>query len=244
MTAAPKAVAAPPCEIILALDLPTRVAGEAFLDKAGPDLRWVKLGLQLFVREGPALVDALGARGYRIFLDLKLHDIPNTVASAIRSLRGRPVDFLTIHAAGGAEMLRAAVAAAGETSPTLRLLAVTVLTSLDGPELAATGVPASPAAQVERLAELALGAGVPGLICSPQELPALRARFGRSPVLVTPGVRPVGSDPGDQKRALTPGEAARAGADFIVVGRPLLQAPDPRAALAALRAELSAAHAG
>jgi orotidine-5'-phosphate decarboxylase len=228
----------PPCDVILALDVPSRTEAEAFLDQVGADLRWVKLGLQLFVREGPALVDAIAARGHRIFLDLKLHDIPNTVASAIRSLQGRSVDLLTVHACGGSEMLRQAAAAARETSPSLQLLAVTVLTSLDAPALAETGVPASPAAQVSRLAALALAAGIPGLVCSPEELPALRTTFGPTPLLVTPGIRPAGSDAGDQKRAMTPAQAAAAGADLIVVGRPLLRAPDPRAALAAIRAEM------
>ena len=226
-------------EVILALDVPTRADAEAFLDRIGGDLRWVKVGLQLFVREGPGLVDALAQRGQKVFLDLKLHDIPNTVASAIRSLCGRPCDMLTIHAGGGTEMMREAVAAARETNPTLLLLAVTVLTSFDDAGLAETGVPGGAAAQVERLAGLALGAGVPGLICSPMELPALRAKFGRGPLLVTPGVRPAGAAVGDQKRTLTPREAAAAGADFVVIGRPLLQAKDPRAALAAIRAEIS-----
>lgn len=226
-------------EVILALDVPSRAEAEAFLDRMGGDLRWVKVGLQLFVREGPGLVDALAQRGHKVFLDLKLHDIPNTVASAIRSLRGRPCDMLTIHAAGGSDMLRQAVEAARETNPTLLLLAVTVLTSLDDAGLAETGVADGAGAQVERLAALALGAGVSGLICSPVELPALRAKFGRGPLLVTPGVRPAGAALGDQKRTLTPREAADAGADFIVVGRPLLQAKDPRAALAAIRAEIT-----
>jgi orotidine-5'-phosphate decarboxylase len=225
-------------EVILALDVPGRAEAEAYLDRLGGDLRWVKVGLQLFVREGPALVDALAHRGLKVFLDLKLHDIPNTVASAIRSLRGRPCDMLTIHAAGGREMLRQAVDAARETNPTLLLLAVTVLTSFDDAGLADTGVMDGAGAQVERLAALALGAGVPGLICSPVELPALRAKFGRGPLLITPGVRPAGAAAGDQKRTLTPREAAHAGADFIVLGRPLLLAKDPRAALAAIREEM------
>lgn len=234
----PSAPGAKHGEVILALDVATRADAELFLDRIGGDLRWVKIGLQLFVREGPDLVGAIARRGHKIFLDLKLHDIPNTVASAIRSLRGRPCDLLTIHAAGGSEMMREAVTAARETNPTLLLLAVTVLTSLDDTGLAATGVADGAATQVERLARLALGAGVPGLICSPMELPALRAKFGPGPLLVTPGIRPSGSAAGDQKRTLTPREAAAAGADFIVVGRPLLQAKDPRAALAALRAEM------
>lgn len=226
-------------DVILALDLPTRAEAIAFLDRIGPDLRWVKIGLQMFVREGPGLLDDISSRGHRIFLDLKLHDIPNTVASSVRSLKGRPVDLLTLHASGGTEMMKQAVAAARETNPHLKLLAVTVLTSIDDAALAETGVPGGAADQVQRLAALALGAGVPGLICSPQELPALRAKFGRSPLLITPGVRPSGADAGDQKRTMTPGAAAAAGADYLVIGRPLLQAKDPKAALAAIRAEMT-----
>ncbi len=233
------AIRAAPCDVILALDVPSRAEAEAFLTRIGPDLRWVKIGLQMFVREGPGIVDAIAARGHKIFLDLKFHDIPNTVASAIRSLRGRPCDLLTLHAAGGREMMLQAISAARETNPGLRLLAVTALTSMDDAALVETGVPGGAAAQVERLAALAFGAGVPGLICSPVELPALRAKFGREPLLITPGVRPVGADAGDQKRTMTPREAAAAGADLIVVGRPLLRADDPRAALAAIRAEMN-----
>jgi orotidine-5'-phosphate decarboxylase len=231
--------ATPTCEVILALDVPTRAEAEAFLDRIGGDLRWVKIGLQMFVREGPDIMDVVAARGHRVFLDLKLHDIPNTVASAIRSLRGRPCDLLTIHAGGGAEMMRQAVATARETNTNLNLLAVTVLTSLDDAALAETGVIGNTASQVERLAALALQAGVPGLVCSPHELPALRRKFGPRPILVTPGVRPAGAETGDQKRVLTPREAAAAGSSFIVVGRPLLQAKDPRMALAAIRAEMT-----
>ncbi len=229
------------CDVILALDVSTRAEAGAFLDRIGPDLRWVKIGLQMFLREGPEIVDAFARRGHKIFLDLKLHDIPNTVASAIRSLRRRPCDLLTIHATGGKEMMQQAAAAAHEANPNLRLLAVTVLTSMDDAGLAQTGVPGGAAAQVERLAALAFDAGVPGLICSPLELPALRAKFGSKPLLVTPGVRPSGVAAGDQKRTMTPREAAAAGADLIVIGRPLLQATDPRAALAAIRAEMAGA---
>ncbi len=228
----------PSPDVILALDLPSRAEAFSFLDRIGPDLRWVKIGLQMFVREGPGFLDEISSRGHRIFLDLKLHDIPNTVASAVRSLKGRPVDLLTLHASGGTEMMKQAVAAARETNPNLKLLAVTVLTSIDDAALAETGIADGATNQVQRLAALALGAGVPGLICSPQELPALRARFDRGPLLITPGVRPAGADAGDQKRTMTPREASVAGADFIVVGRPLLQAKDPKAALAAIVAEM------
>lgn len=233
-------VSAPPtCDVILALDVPSRTEAEAFLDRIGGDLRWVKIGLQMFVSEGPDIIDAIAGRGHRVFLDLKLHDIPNTVASAIRSLKGRPCDLLTLHAGGGAEMMRQAVAAAHEINPQLNLLAVTVLTSFDEAGLAETGVVGGAATQVERLAALALQTGVPGIVCSPQELPALRKKFGPGPILVTPGVRPAGSEAGDQKRIMTPREAAVAGSSFIVVGRPLLQAKDPRVALAAIRAEMA-----
>lgn len=213
----------------------------AMLDRLGSDLRWVKIGLQLFTRHGPQFVERVAARGYRIFLDLKLHDIPNTVASAVESLSHLPVDLLTIHASGGAEMCRAAEEARSRYKPDLRLLGVTVLTSLDAGGLHETGVADSPEVQVLRLARLATTAGVGGLVCSPLELPTLRRELGPMPVLVTPGIRPSGAAADEQKRVLTPAEAARTGASFIVVGRPILKAADPAAAARAVNAELASA---
>jgi orotidine-5'-phosphate decarboxylase len=229
------------CDLILALDVPDEAQAMAMLDRVGGDLRWVKIGLQLFTRHGPDFVDRVAARGYRIFLDLKLHDIPNTVASAVESLARLPIDLLTIHAGGGSEMCRAAEQARRKSKPGLTLLAVTVLTSLDDAGLRELGVAANSADQVLRLARLASAAGVGGLVCSPLELAMVRRELGGAPVIVTPGVRPSGSAADEQKRILTPDEAARAGASYIVVGRPILKAADPAAAARAVCAELATA---
>ena len=204
-----------------------------------PVVGCLKVGLQAFVAHGPAAVDAV--RGDpegsgRIFLDLKLHDIPNTVAGAARAAAALGVDMLTVHAAGGADMVAAAVDAA----PSLDVLAVTVLTSLDGPRLAAVGQPPV-AEQVLRLGRLAVGAGAAGLICAPPDVDGLRTELGAEPLLVVPGVRPGGDDAGDQARVGTPAAAMAAGADWIVVGRPITTAADPAAAARRIGAD---AHAG
>ncbi len=226
------------CQLILALDLETRREAVALLERLGHSIDWIKIGLRLFSACGPDLVHEIAARGHRVFLDLKLHDIPNTVAGAVQSIAGLPVELLTLHACGGAEMMRRAVRARDDNAPGLRLLAVTVLTSTDAEGLRETGVDHGPAEQVDRLAALALGAGIDGLVCSPLELPRLRGRFGTGPLLVTPGIRPAGAEVDDQKRVLGPGEAARAGVGFIVVGRPILCADDPAAAALAIRQEM------
>ncbi len=212
----------------------------ALLDRVGGEVDMIKIGLQLFTRHGPGLVERIAARGFdRIFLDLKLHDIPNTVASAIQSLGDLPIEYLTLHASGGREMMRAAEEAKARARPRLTLLGVTVLTSIGTEALNETGIPGEPAAQVGRLARLARDSGLGGLVCSPAELPALRGELGATLKLVTPGVRPAGSARDDQARVLTPAEAARAGASGIVVGRPILKAADPAAAARAIRAELA-----
>lgn len=226
------------CSLILALDVETREAAFSILDQLGDSLEWVKIGLQLFTAYGPALVHEIADRGYKVFLDLKLHDIPNTIAKAVQSISALPVDLLTLHASGGAEMLQWANEARADHSPDLRLLAVTVLTSMNAAQLRSLNVTAEPAAQVEHLANLSLQAGIQGLVCSPLELPLLRSRFGPDPVIVTPGIRPKGSASDEQKRIMTPGDAAEAGADYIVVGRPILNAEDPVAAVAAIQKEL------
>lgn len=202
----------------------------------------IKLGLEYFVANGPEGVRAVAA-GHRLFLDLKLHDIPNTVAGATRSAcRMRP-HFLTIHASGGSAMLRAAVAAArdagGDAPP--RLLAITVLTSLDDGDLEACGQRGPVADQALRLADIAQRSGVAGAVCAPQEVAALRRRCGPDFVLVTPGIRPAWAASGDQKRVMTPGEAIAAGADHLVIGRPITQAADPAEALARICADIDAA---
>lgn len=199
----------------------------------------IKLGLEYFVANGPQGVRAV-AEGRTLFLDLKLHDIPNTVAGATRSAcRVRP-DFLTLHASGGMAMMRAAVTAAAEAGGAAppRLLAITVLTSLDAADLEACGQRGPLTDQVQRLADLAQAAGVAGVVCSPQEVAMLRRRCGPDFVLVTPGIRPAWAASGDQKRVMTPGEAIAAGADYLVIGRPITQAPDPAEALARIAADI------
>lgn len=223
----------PSDRICAALDFPTFAAAEGFARAVAPEVGLLKVGLELFAAEGPAAVRAAAALGRPVFLDLKLHDIPNTVEGAARSAAASGAALLTVHAAGGAEMVRAAVRGAG---PGVRVLAVTVLTSLDAAALDAVGLAGPPEGAVVRLARLAVGAGAGGIVCSPHEVAAVRAAVGPGPLLVVPGVRPAGAARGDQARVATPAEAVRAGADVIVVGRPLRDAPDPAAAARAIAA--------
>ena len=212
---------------ILALDMPGWAAADRMVQALGDDVSFYKVGLELFAGEGPGVVRELAGRGKRVFLDLKLHDIPNTVAGATRSASRLGAEFLTVHAAGGQAMVRAAVGAAGAT----RILAVTVLTSL-----AEGALPASfpPDARIDdlvvRLADDALAAGAHGLVCSGAEVHALRERFGPTPILVVPGTRPHGAGHGDQARVVTPRTALDAGASWLVVGRAVTGAADPRGA--------------
>ena len=228
------------CDLILALDVPTREEAAPILRQLRGQLRWVKVGLQLFTAYGPNYVREVAGMGFSVFLDLKLHDIPNTVAKAVESLAPLPISMLTLHTAGGGEMLRAAQAAQQKHHPNLLLLGVTVLTSMDSAGLAEIGVTAPAAEQVARLGKLAADSGLRGLVCSPLEVEMLRRALPADMQLVTPGIRPAGEAGGDdQKRVLTPAEAARAGSTYIVVGRPILQAADPAAAARAILAELS-----
>jgi orotidine-5'-phosphate decarboxylase len=213
--------------ICAALDFPSFAAAEGFARQVAPHVGMLKVGLELFVAEGPPAVRAAAALGRPVFLDLKLHDIPNTVEGAARSAAASGAALLTVHASGGAEMVRAAVRGAGGN---VRVLAVTVLTSLDAGALDAIGLSGPTEAAVVRLAKLAVDAGAGGLVCSPHEVAAVRAAVGPGPLLVVPGVRPPGAAKGDQARVATPAEAVRAGADVIVVGRPLRDAADPVAA--------------
>lgn len=229
------------CDLILALDVPTREQAAPLLRQLRGSLRWVKIGLQMFTAYGPDYVKAVADEGFQVFLDLKLHDIPNTVAKAVESLAPLPIGMLTLHTLGGREMMAAARQAQQETKPDLLLLGVTVLTSMDGAALAEIGVPQAPDAQVGRLGELAVSSGLNGLVCSPLEVSLLRSRLPASVRLVTPGIRPGGESGGDdQKRIMTPADAARAGSSYIVVGRPILKAKDPAAAARAILAELGA----
>jgi len=203
----------------------------------------VKLGLEFFSANGPAGVRQVVAEGLPLFLDLKFHDIPNTVAGAVRAVTPLGPFMLNVHAAGGVEMMRAALDACADTAAKVgvrrpRVIAVTVLTSLGDDDLAAIGQQGPAADQVRRLAALAQEAGLDGVVCSPQEIELLRRDCGRDFVLVTPGIRPAGAAAGDQKRVMTPAEAVRRGADSLVIGRPITAAEDPAAAARAIAADI------
>jgi orotidine-5'-phosphate decarboxylase len=225
--------------LIVALDLSSTEAAEDMVRQLEGACQWFKVGLELFAAAGPAVVEALAARGHSVFLDLKFHDIPNTVAGAVRSAAGLGVRMMTVHAAGGPAMLAAARAALDGVIDPPQLLAVTVLTSMDAAQLKATGVKRSPAEQVELLARMGWEAGIRGFVCSPQEVTAVRALTGAEGVLVVPGIRPAGAENGDQKRMATPADALCAGASYLVVGRPITQAPDPAKAAEAILQEMA-----
>jgi orotidine-5'-phosphate decarboxylase len=226
------------CELILVLDAQSPRDVAPVLRQLQGTVRWVKVGLEMFTACGPDAVREIAGLGFDVFLDLKLHDIPNTVAKAVASAAQLPIGMLTLHTGGGREMMQWAVKAQRQHSPHLLLLGVTVLTSMSGPGLAETGVAHSPGEQVVRLGRLAADAGLRGLVCSPLEIAPLRAALPAGVALVTPGIRPRDARADDQTRIMTPGEAARAGANFIVVGRPIFQAPDPVAAARFILAEL------
>lgn len=227
------------CKLILALDLPDRESALKILDELRGKLEWVKIGLQMYLKYGADFVREVSGMGFKIFLDLKLFDIPNTVASAVESVSALPVSMLTIHASGGREMMRRAVESAAERNPELLILGVTVLTSFDADSLAETGVELEPEWQVEKLAKLAVDSGLKGLVCSPLEIEGLRSILPEDTVLVTPGIRPSGSSADEQKRIMTPADAARAGSDFIVVGRPILKAENPAFAISKILEEIA-----
>jgi len=231
--------------LALAADLPLD-EGLRLYEQVAPHVGYAKVGLSLFVEHGPSAVAAFQKRGARIFLDLKLHDIPNTVELAAARAGALGVSLLTVHAAGGEPMLRAAVKGAragahaqGHAPP--RILAVTVLTSMSAEDVADVGLPGAPEQAALRLARLAVRAGVDGLVCSPREAEAFRREFGAAPFLCTPGIRPAGAALGDQSRAETPAFAVRAGADLLVVGRPIHAAAQPLDAARAIALEVSSA---
>lgn len=226
------------CDLILVLDAPTPRDVAPVLRQLQGTVRWVKVGLEMFTACGPDAVREIAGLGFNVFLDLKLHDIPNTVARAVESAARLPIGMLTLHTGGGRAMMQWAVQAQQQHAPQLLLLGVTVLTSLGAPALAETGVGDSPERQVVRLGRLAVAAGLHGLVCSPLEIAPLRAELPADVTLVAPGIRPRATRADDQTRVMTPGEAARAGASFIVVGRPIFNAPDPAAAARAILAEL------
>jgi orotidine-5'-phosphate decarboxylase len=233
--------------LIVALDVPDAASALALVAELENTCQWFKVGLELFIAAGPAVIKPLVARGHSVFLDLKLHDIPNTVAGAVRSAAALGVKMMTLHAAGGPAMLTAAraalegIAERGELEKLPELLAVTVLTSMDQAQVKAVGLGRSPGEQVELLARMGLEAGMRGFVCSPQEVARVRSLTGPEGVLVVPGIRPAGAAIGDQKRIATPAEALRSGASFLVVGRPITQASDPAEAAEAILREMAEA---
>jgi orotidine-5'-phosphate decarboxylase len=216
--------------IIVALDVSTAAEALGLARELSGVVGGFKIGKELFVSEGPDIVRAIRDEGGAVFLDLKFHDIPNTVAKAVAAAARLDVQMLTIHTSGGRDMMAAAEVAAREAENTPLILGVTVLTSIDGSDLGEMGLPVDPAGQVERLAKLATGSGLRGLVCSPLEIKMLRKSIPREVQLVTPGIRPAGSNTGDQKRTLTPTEAMEAGADWLVIGRPITAAGNLREA--------------
>ncbi len=226
------------CDLILVLDAQSTREVTPTLKQLQGTVRWVKIGLEMFTANGPDCVREISGLGFKIFLDLKLHDIPNTVAGAVQSVSKLPIRMLTLHTGGGREMMQRAVKAQQEHAPKLLLLGVTVLTSTSAAGLAETGVADSPEKQVVRLGRLAIESGVRGLVCSPLEIAPLRAVSPAEVALVTPGIRPRDAKADDQTRVMTPAEAANAGASFLVIGRPIFQAPDPAAAARAILAEI------
>jgi orotidine-5'-phosphate decarboxylase len=228
-------------ELIVALDLPAYEDALRLVERTGDGVGWYKVGYQAFYAYGERIIAALHESKKSLFLDLKLHDIPNTVAAAVQALaRFRP-RMLTVHAAGGGAMMSAAVAARAQSSPETRLIAVTLLTSLTSFDLHEDGVAKSAEALAASRAESARRCGLDGVVCAVAEAQTIRAAAGREFLIVTPGIRPAGSDRDDQARTATPADAAKAGADFIVVGRPIAGADDPRRAAQAITDELRAA---
>jgi orotidine-5'-phosphate decarboxylase len=213
--------------LIVALDVSTAAAARKIVAAVGDSALAYKVGMQLYTAEGPSIVRELVGAGRRVFLDLKYHDIPNTVGAAVCEAAQLGVSMLTVHASGGGKMLRAAVDAAHAIKADVLVLGVTVLTSLDDVDLGKIGLRGGVLDQVLRLAALALSNGCKGVVASALEAAALRKEFGRDFVIVTPGVRPAGSGPNDQARIVTPAEAIAAGASYIVVGRPITEAADP-----------------
>lgn len=229
--------------IFAALDRTDAVGAARLAGRLRDSVAGVKLGLEFFAANGPAGVGAISASGLPIFLDLKFHDIPNTVARAIEAVLPLAPALLTVHAAGGAAMMRAAAIAAAQAETPVKVVAVTVLTSLDDEDLEMLGQGRSASAQVRRLAGVAQDNGLDGIVCSPREIVALRAQCGPDFLLVVPGIRPRGADHDDQKRVTTPAKAIVAGADVLVIGRPITRAADPVAAAGDIARDIVAASA-
>ena len=228
--------------IIIALDFPAAAPALQLADQLDPSRCRLKVGKELFTREGPQVVEKLQAKGFEIFLDLKFHDIPNTTAAACAAAAELGVWMVNVHASGGRRMMEAAREALERGGHRPLLIGVTVLTSMGAEDLTEIGLFTDPADQVMRLARLAHQSGLDGLVCSAQEAAKLRQEFGEGFTLVTPGVRPPGSDSGDQRRVMTPEQALEAGASHLVIGRPITQAADPRAAFEQIQQQISASN--
>lgn len=229
--------------IIFPLDVGDMTSARTWVEKLGRHVGWFKVGLELFSAAGPAVVELITSSGFKCFLDLKFHDIPNTVAGAVRSAVRLNAQMMTIHISGGSEMIRAALRAAKEESescglPKPKVIGVSVLTSLGQDDLPALGIDRSLQDQVSGLVDLAVDQGIDGIVCSPADLPFVRARVRKDTVIITPGVRPQWSEAGDQKRIATPREAVNAGADLMVIGRPISRSPDPVDAVKRIVAEI------
>ncbi len=225
--------------IIVALDFPSQADALALVERLDPSRCRLKVGKELFTRSGPPLVETLVAKGYEVFLDLKFHDIPNTVAGACRAAADLGVWMVNIHATGGRRMMEAAREAVDKSAHQPKLIAVSILTSMAQQDLAEIGLSGSPAENVQRLARLAQQAGMDGLVCSPQEVTMLREQLGTDFDLVTPGIRPAWSEKGDQTRITTPAQAVAMGATYLVIGRPITAAPEPLEALQRIEVELA-----
>lgn len=226
--------------IIVALDYPTAQEALALAGRLEPGSCRLKVGKELFTRAGPELVATLGKRGFDVFLDLKFHDIPNTVAAACHAAADLGVWMLNVHALGGARMLQAAREGVERSGRKPLLIAVTILTSMDASDLASVGLAGSPEDNVLRLAVLAETSGLDGVVCSSRETSALRERLADDFLLVTPGIRPAGSAADDQRRIMTPVEAVQSGSSYLVIGRPVTQADDPEGVLRTINSELAA----
>jgi orotidine-5'-phosphate decarboxylase len=229
-----------PNPIFVALDTPALDIASALAARVGPYVGGLKLGLEFVSANGPEGVRTIVKSGRPVFLDVKLHDIPNTVAGAMKALAPLGAAIVNVHASGGAAMMRAAAEAAASVDERAKVLAVTVLTSLEAADLTAMGISGTPLEQVVRLARLAKGAGMDGVVCSPQEIEAVRAACGPGFLIVTPGVRPAGGGLDDQRRVMTPKQALAAGADYLVIGRPITGAADPAEAARAILKDIGA----
>ena len=225
--------------VIVALDYANAGDALSFVDRVSPERCRLKIGKELFTAEGPQLVREVVKRGFDVFLDLKFHDIPNTVAKACAAAADLGVWMVNVHTLGGSKMMRAAREAIDNSGNQPLLIGVTILTSMGPSDLEEVGLSGAPADNVGKLAQLAASSGLDGVVCSPQEVSLLREQLPPDFQLVTPGIRPAGSASGDQTRIMTPGEAIQSGSSYLVIGRPITQAPDPMQALANIEAELA-----